>query len=246
MVIIKTSALVADIRGIVGGNVFSSNKGGNYTRRYKKPINRNTTAQQTMRNLFMTLSAGWRNLEDSEREAWNTIAPHYPYMDSLGQSKVLSGQQLYMKLNQQIQGYNAAGSTLPFALLTTPAEPQPFPTQVITQGQFDFSTTSLLLNNMLFDDLEAVPAGFGLIIEATQVLSYGITAPQKGLFKNIISWEPGTDVTDAGNATDTGGAYTAVFGLPAVGSMFYVQISLISQVSGEKSVASRARYIVVP
>ena len=49
---IKTSALVADIKGTVGGNVFASNKGGNYVRRYKKPINTNTIAQQEVRSIF--------------------------------------------------------------------------------------------------------------------------------------------------------------------------------------------------
>lgn len=246
MAIIKTSAIVADIRGTLGGNVFSANKGGNYVRRYKKPINRNTIAQQTMRNLFMTLSAMWRNLEDSQRAAWNAIATHFPYMDSLGSSKVLSGQQLYMKLNQQIQGYNAGGTTVPFSLLNDPSGPQSFPTQVITEGQFDFSLASLGLNYMSFDDVQAVPVGFGLVIEATQVLSPGITAPQKGLFKQLISWCPETDCTDSANGIDTGSAYTSVFGLPPIGSQFFVQISLVSLVSGEKSVPSRAIYKVVP
>lgn len=245
MAIIKTSAIISEIRGTLGGNVFSSNKGGNYVRRYKKPTNRNTIAQQVMRTLFMTLSSLWRSLSYSQRAAWTTIATHYSYMNKLGESKILSGQQLYMKLNQQIQTYNQFGTITTFPLLETPAEPQTFPTMSIEDGECDIIAGQISLNNVLIDTLPEVPAGFGLVGEATQSLSRGIDAPQKGLFKAICSFEPTADLTDSAFAQNFYTRYNAIFGRPTVGSCFYVNIYLVSETSGEKSTVIRALYEVV-
>lgn len=241
---IKTSAIVADIRGTLGGNVFSSNKGGNYVRRYKKPTNTNTIPQQIMRALFMALSTSWRALADASRAAWIAIAPHYPYMDSLGETKILSGQQLFMKLNQNINGYNSNYPITTFALLDMPVTPQVFPTISFASGVCNNTTSEIELTNILIDGDASVPTGFGLVFEACQVLSQGISAPQKGLFKSLLSYSPSTDFTDSVNASDLYLAYVYKYGMPHTGSGFYGNIYLVCVESGEKSVPIRAWYQV--
>lgn len=241
---IKTSAIVADIRGTLGGNVFSSNKGGNYVRRYKKPTNPNTIAQQNVRLAFMALSSYWRNLSDTQRLAWNTITPHYPYMDSLGESKILSGQQLFMKLNQQINGSNVNNIYGQTALIYDPVEPQVFPAIFNPDTSCDISTAFISLNTILLDGTATIPTGYVATFDATQMLSPGITAPQKGLFKNLLTVPEGTDLTDSQFGSDLYGQFTNTFGAPVVGSMFYLNISLISNISGEKSVPARCKVLV--
>ena len=241
MASIKLSALVSAARGKVGGNVFSANKAGSFVRTYVKPTNRNTIPQQAVRGLFGTMSSSWRALTSEVRSQWNTIAVQYPYMNRLGDMATYSGQQLFNKLQSNINAVNAAGligAPAP-ALLTSPTTPQTFFPLVNGMSNFDLTANQFSTANVLCDNLQDVPTGFALIIECTSPLSAGITSPQKGLFKAINSIAEEQDLTDTGIWSNLYDGYVAVFGVPNTGDVFYTQIKQVSYASGEATVAQR-------
>lgn len=221
---IKTSALVADIKGTVGGNVFAANKGGNYVRRYKKPTNANTPKQQAVREAFGYMTGLWRGLTEVERTSWNEGAVNFPYQDSLGETRIYSGQQLFNKLNNNIVQVDSA-------TIGTCPTPQSFPSVVLSVVS-NITAGNILTINVIFDGSEEVPDGFIMVVNATTSVSTGVSAPGKGLFKKITILEGGDGTT----ATPIVSFYNANFGALATGDTVFISASLVSQVSGEASV----------
>jgi hypothetical protein len=241
MASIKLSAIVSAARGKVGGNVFSANKAGAFVRTYVKPTNRNTTAQQYVRNLFGTLSSAWRNLTSDVRLQWNNMAVHYPYMNRLGDMSTYTGQQLYNKLQGNI---NACANArviyqAPPALLTTPSTPQEFFPLVNGIDTIDVNANQIPLLNLLIDGNQIVPAGYGVIIEATAPLSIGIGSPQKGLFKAIGFISENGDLTDTALWDELFTGYVDVFGVPRIDDRMYIQAKQVCYRSGEATVPQR-------
>ena len=228
---IITSAIIADIKGTVGGNVFASNKGGNYVRRYKKPVNANSVAQQNVRNIFGANSGNWRTLTEEQRQSWITGAPNFPYLDNLGQTKIYSGQQLFNSLNNNLQQIGVAA-------LTTCPIPQSFPTSII--GAITCSETDQDLIIVLdMDGASVVPTAFTVVVEGTTSMSSGINSPKKGLFKKIATEAAATATT----TNDMGADYTAIFGAFVESESFFVGVKLISTASGEASTVLTAKVV---
>ena len=97
MATIKTSALVADIRGKVGGNIFSRNRGGAYVRMFTAPVNPSTSKQAAIRGLFGTLMTEWRALSPANQKAWENAG--YDFTNRVGDTITVSGVALYIKAN---------------------------------------------------------------------------------------------------------------------------------------------------
>ena len=223
MAIIKTSAIVSDIKGTAGGNVFASNKGGNYLRRYKKPTNRNSEKQQVVRSAFGAMTGLWRQLTELQRSSWNEGAVNFPMMNKLGEAKVLSGQQLFNKLNNNlVQAGQATLSTCPI--------PQSFPSVEFTNVQ-NITTGNVLNFTLLTDGGVNVPNGFVLVVSATASLSAGINSPQKGLFKNIALADSGDSIEDYEISTP----YNNNFGALITGDTIFIGAYLVNTISGEAS-----------
>ena len=247
MASIKLSALVSAARGKVGGNVFSANKAGAFVRTYVKPTNRNTIAQQYVRGLFGTLSSSWRNIAVIYQRQWSNIAVQYPYMNRLGDMATYSGQQLYNKLQGNINACASAPfvtGTLPAALVS-PASPQEFFPLFNNLDAIDQGAGQIPLTNLLIDGLQVVPGNFGIIIEATQTLSAGIQSPQKGLFKAIGFLGENADLLDTDYWTTLYNNYVDVFGPPTADSVLYIQVKQISYLSGEVTVPQRVLATVI-
>ena len=96
------SAIVADARKKVGGNVFTKNRAGAVVRRKVSPVQPRTSAQLQVRASFTALSKSWATLTDSQRAGWNALAAQYPHKDKFGASHTLTGLQMYQKLNRNL------------------------------------------------------------------------------------------------------------------------------------------------
>lgn len=100
---IKLGVIVAAIAGKVSGNVFATGKGGAYVRKWSKPTNPRTSAQNRVRSAMTALASSWRGLTDANRKTWEASALNRPYTDGFGEQKHLSGFGLFMKQNQFAQ-----------------------------------------------------------------------------------------------------------------------------------------------
>lgn len=93
-----TSTVYGATSGSVGGLTYSRNRGGQYTRRRAIPSNPSSERQGIAReNLAAAVSAWTNDLTSAERTAWASYAQSTPFVDSLGQQIILSGQQMYVR-----------------------------------------------------------------------------------------------------------------------------------------------------
>lgn len=213
---------VADIRGSVGGTVFSRNANGAYMRNRTTPFNTNSQAQQDVRNSFGAISRSWRDLTDEERQSFVDQSAAYPYTNSLGQASTYTGFQLFQKVNSQLQliGASALTNMIP-----------PVSLIAIKLVQFNILEVGTIEFRIVFnDDSVVVPANASLVIEMTKTLSLGINKPKRPDYKQIkiLLAAAGTD------GTACTAQYASVFGsLPAEGEKLFGRAFLVSTETGQ-------------
>ena len=218
---IKFSAIVSAASGKIGGNVFARNASGAYVRTWANPVNPNTTKQQSVRTSFANLVSAWKNLSEANQQAWQDMAPQYPYTDRLGETKQYTGQQLYIKLNQNL-------AVVGTSALSTPLVPQTFTSIGIDNIDFDLTAGVLTTGEVEFSQQGASTEAF--IIEVTTSLSGGITKPAKGLFRQVKV------VADASasNLIDCITDYQALYGNPELGAKLFVRAALVNKNTGQR------------
>ena len=100
MALVKLGPLVAEIRGSIGGTTFARNRGGAYARNRSVPLNPSSTRQQAVRAVFADLSVVWSNtLTQAQRDAWDNYADQVPLINALGESRKVSGLNMYQRAN---------------------------------------------------------------------------------------------------------------------------------------------------
>lgn len=92
--------MAAEVRGQVGGVVFSRNTFGAYIRNNTSPVNPNTERQQTVRSGFGQAAVRWRDdTTPDERASWEQYALGTPLPNVFGLRQILSGNSLYIRYN---------------------------------------------------------------------------------------------------------------------------------------------------
>lgn len=224
---ILTTAIVADIRNKLNGSVFSKNRYGSYVRTKVTPVNPQTTSQQNVRNRLSTNSQAWRGLSEAERQSWIDGAINFPTTDIFGNSKILSGQALYVKLNNNLAMIGAA------AIAVCPL-PVAIPALELTSVTADDSA-----NTVILVATTPVPADFAMVVQATPNITPGRTFV-KNQFR-FISAEPAA----ATSPFDVSAEYTPVFGDPVTGMKIFVRAFYVSTITGQAGIPVQAQTIVV-
>lgn len=225
---ITFGAIVADARGKISGNVFSRNANGAYVRKNTAPINTSTTAQQSVRSIFGSIAQSWRDLTDAERDSWIQGAPDFPQTDSLGNTVILTAQQLFSKLNNSL-------AQVGLDTLTTLAQPSSYVAPFVIQVNIFVDPTDPTANNLEIDRTDGanlrVPEWL-LLIEATRPMSAGVYRMKRTDFRQIGMVEPtGTALPQYTNLA----AYTGVFGVPAPGTAIGWRFTYVNTVSGVRT-----------
>lgn len=216
---IKFTAIVAEMRNSIAGTTFSKNRYGNYARTKVTPVNPQTTYQQDQRQLLASLSSSWRGLTQAQRDQWTAQAQNYPRTDIFGDSKILSGQALYVALNINLE---RAGETR----IDAPLSPVDSPQLAVTAmtAIYDISDDNMLVTVTISP--AAIPGGYALVIYATPGVSAG-----KSFVKNLYRYL-GTFTVTTGVAT-LGTAYGLRFGNVAVGDNIFLRAALVSTDTGQ-------------
>lgn len=225
---IKLGSNLADIRGKLNGHVFSKNRNGNYVKTKTNPINRHSTAQSAVRAFFSTLTKGWRSLTAAQRASFNTAVENFRKQNSLAESIVLTGHQLYIALNRNLQTIGSAVITAAPAVTTI----APITSASVVA---DVSDATQVLTYA-----PAIPAGQKMIVEATRPLSAGKNSNSQD-YKKI-----GVYVTADASPLDITSAYEAVFGTgwKVAGQKVFYRIKEVGTTSGISTVPSYINTIV--
>lgn len=216
-----------DMRNKLNGSVFSKNRGGAYVRTKVTPVNPQTTAQQNARNRLSTNSQAWRGLTEAQRQSWIDAAPNFPVTDIYGNAKILSGLQLYVKLNNNLALIGEA------AIATAPS-PVAIPQLELTSVTADDSA-----NTVIIAGTTPVPADFAMVVMATPNVT-----PGKSFVKNLFRFVDALAAA-ATSPFDVSAAYTALFGDPVTGNKVFVKCFYISTITGQAGIPVQAQTIVV-
>lgn len=112
---------VAEVRGSIGGTVYSRNRYGAYMRFRAKPTV-STTAHALAAKARMTqMTQAWQNLTAAQRLSWNQWANATPIVGALGESQQLTGHAAFVGVNCRLDCLAAAPITAP------PITPAPAP-----------------------------------------------------------------------------------------------------------------------
>jgi hypothetical protein len=96
----KFKAILGDIRGKIGGNVFSANRFGAYIRQKVTPVNPNTEYQQLARLRLAESAATYATqLTESQRELWKSWAYQIKRNDVFGNPIAFSGFMAFAMVN---------------------------------------------------------------------------------------------------------------------------------------------------
>ena len=224
---ILTTAIVADIRNKLNGSVFSKNRYGSYVRTKVTPVNPQTVSQQNVRNQLATNSQAWRGLTESQRQGWISGAANFPFTDIFGNSKILSGQALYVKLNNNL---NVIG----VASIAVCPNPVAIPALVLTSVTAAAGAGTL---SAVFTDTP-VPAGFKIVWQSTPNVTAG-----KSFVKNLYRQ---IQVTNAAGTSPValGVSQLAVHGSMTEDSKIFVRAFLVSIDTGQAGIPVAAMDIV--
>jgi hypothetical protein len=223
---IKFGDNVVVMSGKRGGNVYSRNRGGAYSKNWVKPTNPFSIYKAAIKSFFGASSQAWRTLTESQRVSWNSVTPNYQVIDRLGALITLSGIALFKSLNQNLD-------TISETAILAPVMPAGTEVTLLTSMTADVSD-----NEIHIISADTVPAGMKQVIEATPPLSAGVfNANNK--FRVV-------QVVDAAGAADIDivTLYVARFGsFPPVGSKLFARTKFINKTSGESSTYSSASCI---
>ena len=221
-------AIVVAGSGKLGGHVFARNKGNDYVRTKTKPLNPKTTSQVGVRNNFTSNSQGWRALTDNQRKAWNSASINFPKKGKLAQTEILSGFQLYMRINNNLLNIGQA-------VIATP--PTPAQVAALTSLSLAFSATASTSTATFAP--ATVPSGVTMVIQGCAPVSQG-KFNVNNRFRNF------TTVAPAGTSpANIYAAYVAKFGAAAVGQKVFIRAKLVEDASGLESQYIEASTIAV-
>lgn len=94
---ISTGSIVADIRGKVGSEIYSRNRGGSYVKGAVSPTQPNTTLQTDARAVMAQAVNDWQSLSDQERALWDAFASTQNNVSTGLGSKRDSGYTIYVR-----------------------------------------------------------------------------------------------------------------------------------------------------
>lgn len=225
---VKFGAMMVDMRGKLGGQVFSKNRGGAYVRTKVTPSNPQTSDQVAQRARLAEFSQQYRTLTEEQRLAWSSVVTQYATTNVFGDLVNPTGSTLFNRVNINIA--LAGGVTV-----LTPPLPIGVETPSDVEVSADASTPTLDLD---FTPTP-IPADHTMIVEATPQLSPGISNANSKF--RIIASLPAATATGA----DILSAYTEKFGALTAGRKMFVRVKFIRVSTGEVS-QSIVTSIIVP
>lgn len=130
------SAILTSASGSIGGMTASRNRGGMFFRGRVIPVNPNTPAQGSARAALANVIQHWSNtLTSAQRSGWATYAQGTPVVDRLGDQLILTGQQMYSKM--QVPRLNAGLTLIDEAPTVTGLATTP---EITTPGTLSIAT----------------------------------------------------------------------------------------------------------
>lgn len=95
--------MIADIRGKLGGNVYSRNPYGSYIRMKVTPVNPQSQRQVLIRDRFTEVSQLWKSLTDKQRLAWSHFQMRFKIKKVFGIPSNYTAYNTFVSLNTNLK-----------------------------------------------------------------------------------------------------------------------------------------------
>ena len=165
-------SFVVSASGSLGSHIVSNCRGTQYLKNKSLSVNPATRYQGIIRSRFNAFSKGWSHLTESERLLWTQEAKSNQVVGKLGSILILTGQTLFIKVNQ-----NLAKVNLP--LISIPGQ------EGSIYGLLSLSIIALKAStNITLSWTPALPATHRLYIEACIPVTAGTTYVSK-LYRGV-------------------------------------------------------------
>jgi hypothetical protein len=159
--------------GKIGGHVASQNRGGSYLRTKVSPINRRTSYQQNVRQVFTSISQAWRGLTQAQRDAWNAAVTDWARTDMFGNLRNPSGANLFQRLNNNILQVGEALITSPPVVTVPESFPDAFSEFYPALGELTVNLdTATTTSAVLIFFKKRISAGIKVSFSDYQFLDY--------------------------------------------------------------------------
>lgn len=218
----KLANFIVDARGKIAGTVYSHGKAGSYAKQSFVPSNPSTTRQINRRAQVRSMQSKWKELTQAQRDLWNKMSFDYPVQNRVGDTVVLSGHQLFIKLNLNLRSIPGL-----ITMINTPPTKRRFST-----ASFNFTvatnTDPTLTLTVVRTILKQGTSNTQMrsLIYATAGLSPGAYNPAASMYKLVHN------LAGISGTMNFGSQYLSIFGLPAIGSQVFVKIVWMSLQSG--------------
>jgi hypothetical protein len=211
---IKTSALISDISGKVGGSVFQRNQGGLSLRQQSGKINSNTLRSNIHRVNTSTIQTAWQSLTDDERNLWNTYAIYLGKKQKKNSSLLINGHQLFLNINSLRMDLAPDNGLFTPAILTTPIlAPLPEPINIVSIER-DGVALKINLDRAISNVYNVIICYLSRPIRASQMSAY---------IKMTLMKAP----TNSGTDFECNAYYTGVYGrVPEVDEWLQTKIAI--------------------
>lgn len=224
MALIKWSGMGAtSASGKVGGSVVTpGGSAGAFWRNWVKPRNGRTVTQQFVRSVLAGISSAFRSLTSDQVQAWKDAAnsenPTSIRRNAFGDIKVMSGSQLFQKVNNIL---------LSLGLTTVSDVPANVATDTVTGVVINSSAGggTITLDVTLFSGGAALPADTYMKVYGAPQRSNGRSYLSPSSLRYLGNFVP----TDSVTAMDIASMYFAKFGTTLVaGQKISVATELIT------------------
>ena len=99
MALVKLSGTISDIRGKVGGLIFSNSGAGLVAKSFTSPVNPNTIRQNNQRIVLSIVQQEWILLTQAQRDCWHTWIQLFPIKQNNFNGLPINAQQAFIKVN---------------------------------------------------------------------------------------------------------------------------------------------------
>lgn len=175
---IKTSAIITDISGKVGGTVFQRSGSGLIMKNKDKNVRRKTFSQITSSACISNVQSFWQSLSSTQKTAWSKYAGYNVLSQRKAKGLALSGYQVFMRYNYYLSFYG-------HQLVSQPCWNKPLPP--ITELIFDMGGSSISFD--IYPYLGC--AYYFYVFFLTRTLKIGVK-PMKADFRLIFSSTSGS------------------------------------------------------
>jgi len=103
---LKAGLIVTEIKGKLGGVTFRETPNGMIVSKKSRGASLDRTQKNSALAILSSINKEFSFLNQSEKKAWETVAKRYPYVDSFGDNRHLTGRGVFVKLTSNLKFSN--------------------------------------------------------------------------------------------------------------------------------------------